>query len=72
MAGLLAPREASNLPGPRSGLRRGAPRLQVGRGGPWGGALIEMWRKFHPAGAVPGARASVLGGVRMLVCGARV
>jgi hypothetical protein len=33
MAGLLAPREAPDLPLLRSGLRRGGPRLQVGRVG---------------------------------------
>ncbi len=33
--------EAHKLPGLRPGLRRVAPRLQVGRDGPWGGALTE-------------------------------
>ncbi len=48
-AGLLAPHEAASLPGLRSGLRRRAPRLQVGRGGPRGIALVEAWRYFKPA-----------------------
>ena len=39
----MQPHEASDPPGLRSELRRGAPRLQAGRGGlfrgvPWGGA----------------------------------
>ena len=37
-----APHEASSRPGLRFGLRKSAPRLQVCRGGPWGGALIEV------------------------------
>ncbi len=45
--------EALTLPGLRSGLRRGAPRLQVVCGGPWGGALIEVWRHFQPAACTP-------------------
>jgi hypothetical protein len=32
-----------------SGVHRGDPRLQVGRGGRGGGALIEVWRHFKPA-----------------------
>ncbi len=51
MAGLLAPREAPDLPGMRSGVLRGGRRLQEGRGGPWGGALTEVWRYFPPVGA---------------------
>ena len=47
-AGSLAPHEASHLPRPRSGRRRGAPRLQIGRVGTWGGALMEVWRPFEP------------------------
>ncbi len=39
-AGSLAPHEASNLPGLRSGLRGGAPRMQVRRCGPWDGAFM--------------------------------
>ena len=48
-ADLLMPHVGLNPPGLRSGLGRGAPRLQEGRGGPWGGAPIEGWRHFQPA-----------------------
>ncbi len=32
-------------------VRGDAPRLKVGRVGPWGGVLMKMWRHFQP-GAV--------------------
>ena len=59
MAGLLAPHEAPDLPGPRSGPRRGTPCHRVG---PWGGVLIEVRRHIQPAG-VP---QSVLGAEQAL------
>ena len=52
-ASSLTPNEACNLPSPRDGLRRGAPCLQVGWGGPWGGALTEVWRHVKPASVGP-------------------
>ena len=51
--GLAGAARSFNLPRPRSGLHRGAQRLQVGRGGPWGGALVEVWQHFKPAGTAP-------------------
>ncbi len=43
----------SNLPGLRSGLRRGAPSLREGRGGRRRGVLTEARRHFQPAGGPP-------------------
>ena len=59
---MLAPHEAPNLPRLRSGLRRGAPCLQIGCVGPWGGALTEVRRHFKPADA-----ALALGGLGLAV-----
>lgn len=41
-----APHEAPDLPRLRSRVRRGGLRFQMGRGGRWGGALMEVWRHF--------------------------
>ena len=49
----MGPHEAPNPPELRSGLRLGAPCLQVDRGGPWGGALTESWRHCKAAGLAP-------------------
>ena len=46
---MLPPHEGPSLPRLRSGVHRGGPRLQVRRGGRWGGALGEVWRHFQPA-----------------------
>ena len=54
---MLVSHEDANLPGPRSGLRRGAPRLQEGRGGRRDCDLSDVWRHFQPAWARPGAGA---------------
>lgn len=52
-AGLPAPHESPNQPGLRSGLHMGAPSLQVGLRGPWGGVLTEGSRHFQSAGIRP-------------------
>ena len=51
-AGSLAQYKAPSPPRLRPGARRGDPRLQVGRGGRWVGALMEARRHIQPAGEV--------------------
>lgn len=45
--GLLATREAPDLPGLRFGVHRGL-CFQEGQGGPWGGVLTVVLRYFKP------------------------
>jgi hypothetical protein len=70
---MLAEHEAPNQPRLRSGLCMRVPRLQVGQGGPWGGAPMEVRRHFQPAAApASGGAAAAAGAAASTAAGAAV
>ena len=57
--GLAGATRGPNLPRLRFGVLGGTPCLQKGVVGPWGDALIEVWRHFKLAGLTAGIATTI-------------